>query len=123
MEQFLLHAIGDYLTQTNRMAVNKTSSWFLASLHGVVYSVPFFIIGSLSAVAVICVTHIVIDRFRLARFVVFAKNWATEPQLRWADCSKTGYPDSVPVWMSVWLLIIADNIMHISINYAALRWL
>lgn len=123
MEQLLLHAIGDYLTQTNRMAVNKTSSWFWASLHGIVYSVPFILLGSWIAVAVICITHIFIDRFRLARYVVYAKNWVTEPNLRWIDCNKTGYPDSIPVWMSVWLLIIADNVMHVSINYAAIRWL
>lgn len=41
----------------------------------------------------------------------------------WADCSATGYPPDTPPWMSVWLMIIVDQAMHLSINYAALRWL
>jgi amino acid transporter len=60
---------------------------------------------------------------RLARFVVFAKNWTTQPSLQWADCSATGYHKDTPPWLAVWLLIVADNAMHLAINYGALRWL
>jgi hypothetical protein len=35
----------------------------------------------------------------------------------------TGYADDVPPWMAVWLLIIADNVLHIAINTAAIVWL
>lgn len=45
------------------------------------------------------------------------------PELAWANCKATGYPSEVPPWLSVWLLIIADNVMHVLINGAALRWL
>lgn len=123
MEQILLHLIGDYVTQTNKMAMLKTSSWLWAGLHGLVYSLPFLMIGSVSAVLVIGLTHVLIDHYRLARFVVFAKNWITEPHLKWSDCSRTGYPNATPDWMAVWLLIIADNVMHLAINYSALKWL
>jgi len=34
------------------------------------------------------------------------------PSSTWASCVKTGYPALAPDWLAVWLLIIADNIMH-----------
>jgi hypothetical protein len=55
--------------------------------------------------------------------VVFAKNKATEPHLKWGDCSATGYHKDVPAWMSVWLMIAADNGIHLAINYTALKFL
>lgn len=124
MEQILLHLVGDYVTQTDWMAQEKTKRSLAAGLHAVVYSLPFLLLSpSLAAFAVILVTHFLIDRYRLARYVVFAKNWVTERSLRWSDCSVTGYPPATPSWLAVWLLIIADNTMHLCINYAALRWL
>lgn len=124
MEQLLLHLIGDYLTQTDWMAKSKTSSTPVAVLHAAVYSMPFLLLTqSVAALAVIFATHALIDRYRLARFVVFAKNWTTQPGLKWAECSATGYHSDTPPWLAVWLLIVADNAMHLSINYAALRWL
>lgn len=124
MEQLLIHLFGDYITQTNWMANNKTKSKWPALAHAFVYTLPFMLL-TLSPVAltVICVTHFYIDHYRLARFVVFAKNWITEPGLKWADCSGTGYPSATPAWLAVWLLIIADNAMHLIINYFALKYL
>ena len=124
MEQVLLHLIGDYVTQTDWMANEKTKRHLAAAIHAVIYSLPFLLLSpSLLAFAVICGTHFLIDRYRLARYVVFFKNWTTNRDLKWADCSATGYPPSAPPWLAVWLLIIADNTLHLSINYAALRWL
>lgn len=123
MEQLLLHGIGDYLTQTDWMARKKTSSWFAALLHAFVYALPFLLIGSIQAVLVIFGTHAVIDRYRLARYVIFAKNWINEPSIRWRDCNQTGYSNAMPDWLSVWLMIIADNVIHLTINYLALRFL
>jgi hypothetical protein len=124
MEQLLLHLIGDYITQTDWMATEKTKSSLAAAVHAIVYSVPFLLLSpSSAAFAVILVSHFLIDRYRLARFVIFSKNWLNTPSLRWADCSDTGYSSDRPVWLAVWLMIIADNTMHLAINYAALRWL
>ena len=124
MEQILLHLFGDYITQTDWMAKTKTSKTMAAVIHAAVYSLPFLLLGpSMLALAVIFATHALIDRYRLARFVVFAKNWTTQPSLQWADCSATGYHKDTPPWLAFWLLIIADNTMHLMINYAALRWL
>jgi hypothetical protein len=68
-------------------------------------------------------SHFLIDRYRLARYVAFAKNKVTGWNLKWADCSATGFPRDVPPATAFWLMILIDNTMHLSINYASLRWL
>jgi hypothetical protein len=106
-------------------------------------------------------THFLIDRFRLARYVVWAKNWLGPRKFwyrsiaggrpHWTDdleyiqahvgeikaddyyiwygatpplwACPTGYPPTTPIWLSTWLLIIADNTLHLAINYAALKYL
>lgn len=124
MEQLILHLVGDYLTQSNWMANNKTKSWFPAIAHAVVYSVPFLLLSpSLLAFLVIMVSHAIIDHYRLARYLVYAKNWINDTTLRWDDNSITGYPSATPPWLAFWLMIIADNTIHLIVNYAALRWL
>jgi hypothetical protein len=124
MEQLILHLIGDYLTQTDWMAKNKTRCIRIAGIHATVYSLPFLLLSpSMIAFAVIVLTHVAIDRYRLARFVVFAKNKLTEPGLQWIDASKTGFHKDTKPWLAVWLLIIVDNTLHLTINYISLRWL
>jgi hypothetical protein len=124
MLQLILHLIGDYITQTDYMANNKTKSLPIAFLHAFVYTVPFIILTqSPIALLVIMVSHAIIDHYRLARFVIFAKNYLNDPTLKWADCNKTGYPNSRPEWLTVWLLIIADNTLHLTINYIAISYL
>lgn len=148
MLQLILHLIGDYVTQSDWMANNKTKRSWPALAHAIVYSLPFLLLGpSWQALVVILGTHFLIDRFRLARFVVYLKNRVLQPQplypegfsepfskecqdyadfhkkWAWANCSGTGYPADAPPWLAVWLLIAADNTLHLAINYAALRWL
>jgi hypothetical protein len=143
MTQLLLHLWGDYLLQSQWMAENKTKRWWPAIVHGTVYSLPFLLIGSIEAVLVIWSTHIVIDRFRLARFLVWGKNFLAPPagcpcgtcrerraiagkwvgNLPWSECSATGYAPDMPPWLAVWLLIIADNTIHLTINFLSLRFL
>lgn len=122
----LAHLVGDYLIQSHWMATEKTKRWWPAIAHGVTYGLPFLLVTqSPAALAVIVVTHIVIDRYRLARHVVWLKNQLGPASHRpsWADASATGYPSSTPPWLSVWLLIIADNTLHLLINVAAVTWL
>ena len=101
MEQLLLHLIGDYVTQTDWMARTKTRANAAAACHAVVYTLPFLLLSPSPA----------------------AKNKVTDWQLRWADCNATGFPGEVPAARAFWLMILIDNTMHLSINYAALRWL
>lgn len=153
MEQLILHLIGDYLTQSDWMAQNKTKDDRAAITHALLYSLPFLLLTGVSqhgtaAWVTIFITHFFIDRYRLARYVVWAKNWLG-PKIPWyrepggvtdvdngiverfcmqptppfADCAATGYPPNRPAWLAVWLLIVADNTLHLAINYMALRWL
>lgn len=139
MEQLILHLFGDYVTQSQWMADNKSKAWWPAFAHALVYSLPFLLImqrppphGALfpTAFAVILWSHFLIDRYRLARYVVYLKNilfnWGSpgpRARLPWSDCNATGYPNTMPPWLSVWLLIAADNTLHLTINYLALRYL
>lgn len=124
MIQLILHLIGDYVTQSDWMAQNKTKAFIPAWCHAFVYTLPFTLIASTRAWLVILLTHFFIDRYRLARYVVFAKNFlAPSPFPTWKDCEATGYPSARPAWLAVWLLIAADNTLHLAINYVSLRWL
>lgn len=108
------------------MAVEKTSHWGPALLHGLTYTLPFlFLTHSLAALLVISLTHAVIDRYRLAKYLVWAKNQLAPKAFRPPRSAmfKTGYRESAPDWMAVWLLIIADNAVHITINALALAFL
>jgi len=168
MEQLIAHLFGDYIMQSHWMAINKRTNTLAAFIHATIYSVPFYWLGSGRSLLVIWSTHLLIDRFGLARYIVWAKNWMGEwrresmtaaldraklegrvtgdhvfgpgeleefldeyrrnpktilPNLPWSDCSATGYTPDVPAWLSVWLLIAADNTLHLTINYAAIRWI
>lgn len=122
MEQLILHLFGDYVLQSGWMADNKTKRSWPALVHATVYALPFLLIASLQAWVVIWSTHFLIDRFRLARFVCFAKEFMGG-RPAWSDCSATGYPSAVPAFLSVWLMIAADNTLHLAINYLAIRFL
>lgn len=119
-EQIAAHLLGDYVLQSPWMATRKTSSSFVAYFHALTYLVYFIPLlpsgpNALCAFTIILVTHFWIDRFRLARFVVWAKNGCTGP------VTTTGYPDDTLPYLAVWLLIITDNVMHIVINGLTLR--
>lgn len=132
-DQLLCHAVGDYLLQSDWQAINKTKRFLPAAVHATLYSLGFIALHpSIAAWLVILVTHYFIDRYRLARYVVFAKNFIAPiywtrlkltDQQPWEECSTTGYPNDRPIWLTVWLLIFADNIIHIGINGLALRYL
>lgn len=119
----LAHLVGDYLVQSHWMATEKTKRWWPAIAHAVTYGLPFLLITqSPLALLVIVGTHAVIDRHRLARHVVWFKNQFAPAAFRPAHTA-TGYPDDTPPWLSFWLLILADNILHMLINVAAVMWL
>lgn len=153
-DQIAVHLVGDYLTQSDWMAQGKTKHWWPALCHAFVYSLGFLVLSpSWHAWAVIFTTHYFIDRYRLARYLVWGKNWlgarrwwslagetwtvadvepsrlqqvtglwwhAPTPPLRFCP---TGYPPTTPVWLSMWLMVIGDNVVHILVNGAAMRWL
>lgn len=115
MELLLAHLAGDYLLQPNQIAQAKLKHWWAAIVHGLLYTIPFiFITQSLPALAVIALTHMLIDRYRLAKYVAWLKNW---------QFSGDGYPKETPDYIRVWLMIITDNTMHLIINFFAIKYL
>ena len=154
MLQLILHLVGDYLLQSTWMAVNKTERTLPCLCHCLLYTLPFGLLTqSWVALGIIFGSHFLIDRFKLARYLVWAKNWLSPVGFyRWSCCRLTGYfdaevarpressfdpdvldeedalvleqvnlsKDAAPVWLRVWLCIIADNTLHLLCNYAAL---
>jgi len=132
--QIIAHMIGDYVVQSDWMASQKTKSHWPCIVHAATYTLVFLALTqSIAALLVIGVTHFIIDRWRLARYVVKAKNMLLcPPQDKvWIDGNlvhdhldpDTGSGRDKPAFLSVWLLIIVDNLMHLCINAVALRWL
>lgn len=126
-DQLVIHAVGDFILQSDWQATTKTSKWLAAVSHVLVYGLPFLLLTrSLSALAVIAGTHLVIDHWRLARHVSWAKNFLAPRSgwpRPWAECQATGYGPDKPAWMAVWLMIVTDQVLHVIINGLALKYL
>jgi len=117
------HFIGDYILQTDHMAQEKTKRWVPAILHGMTYTLPFlFLTQSPLALLVIGGTHIVIDRYRLAKYLVWFKNQFAPKAFR-PPITATGYAESTPIWLATGLMIVTDNLVHVLINAFALTYL
>ena len=122
--QFVAHLVGDFVIQSSWMANEKIKSKVPAAIHAITYTLPFlFLTRSIPALLGICVSHFVIDHWRLAKYVCWLKNFLApraywEP---WSECSHTGYSNNTPPWMATWLFIIADNTLHLICNGLFLR--
>jgi len=123
--QVFCHVIGDFFLQSDWVAANKYTKKWVALFHAVLYTLPFlFLTLSWKPLAVICLTHAVIDHYKVANYVAWAKNWIGFKRPKpWAECKATGYDPDRPIWLTVWLGIITDNTLHLAINYLALRYL
>jgi len=150
--QLLAHLVGDYFLQSDWMANEKTKHWYAALLHALFYTLPFlFVTLSPFALILIMATHYVIDRYRLIRYLAWIKNFLSPkvvpreiiiikpngspmpPKITytryypWLQCDKTGYYSGRPDWLTVWLMIIADNTLHLLCNgfiiYVFTKWI
>lgn len=150
-DMIVAHLVGDYILQSHWMATQKTKNSIAAAIHAFTYAIPFALITqNPAALAIIISTHFFIDRYGLARYLVWLKNGpilmvVVEPAafskppftrsafgpffyifrriiILWKPVTDTGYDDDVPKWLSTWLLIIVDNTIHIIINGLAI-WL
>jgi len=164
MLQLILHLWGDYILQSSWLALNKSKRALPCALHCLTYTLPFlFVTRCSSALFVIYATHYLLDRYGLARYVIWLKEWQTpKGHYPFSWCSMTGYLDEEkarpvldmakldgesdtceqlrelmawlsdglddqtvnrPIWIRVWLTIVADNTLHLTFNYLALRFL
>lgn len=123
-----LHMVGDYVIQNDYMAQQKVKAHTPAFWHALTYTLLFLLATrSVPALLAIGVTHFIIDRWRLARYVVWFKNLFAPKQFRtppWAVCKDSyGFPPGAPPHIAFWVMVICDNLLHIAINSAALWWL
>ena len=121
----IAHLIGDYVIQNDWMACEKTKRWWPAVCHAATYTAPFAVITlDPAALLIIGGTHAVIDRYRIARHIIWAKEQLAPARYRhpWRDCTTTGYAPTKPAGIALGLMIVADNTLHIVINTAALAW-
>lgn len=98
--------------------------WTPAVTHGVKYAAAFLpLTRSPKALAVICGTHIVLDHFRWAKHVNFARNQFAPKAYRATNLENAGSPEEVPKGLAMALMFITDNTIHMLINEWALdRW-
>lgn len=107
MDQLILHLIGDFWLQTSWMAYGKMKSTVIALIHALVYTIPFLLLtDSPPALLVIWLTHAAIDRTSVAkRFALWR------------------LPKEMPEYLSIWIAIIYDNSLHLTINFLAISYM
>ena len=120
MIQIFLHLIGDYLIQNDWMALNKKSKTLKGELacqiHCILYALPFLFIGSWYSVLGIYISHYILDRTNIVAWYLAVKNGVFHVR-------NFGFSEERPFAISIWLLIIVDNIFHILFNYLFLTYL
>lgn len=124
-DQIICHLIGDFFLQSDWQALNKYDKKWVALLHSTLYSLPFlFLTQSWLALIVICLSHAIIDHYKIAAYISWLKNWIglVRPK-SWQECKLTGNDPNRPYWITVWLGIIMDNTIHIIINALAIVYL
>jgi hypothetical protein len=144
MEQLLVHLLGDYILQNDYLAINKSKKSLVCLIHVLIYTSCFLLLTvSWKALLVIGITHFLVDRFHtpLKRFIWLRGHlnpWLSYPE--YGKCNTTGFYDDSPFntvkntqhddqhpprifALSVWLYIIHDNFIHLTINYLALKYL
>lgn len=147
MEQLFAHIFGDYILQSDWMAMNKSKRSLPCLVHVLLYTSVFLLLTtSWKALLVIGVTHFVLDRFPIIiRRMIWLKNHVG-PGLKFVPfnkCEATGYYDNIlnevtgkPYtnetvngygprlnYITIWLYIITDNFLHLLTNYLAIKYL
>lgn len=127
MEQLLAHLVGDYLLQSDWMALNKKNkgaAGFVAAItHCLLYGLPFVLLGpSWAQWSFIVASHFAIDRTNVVKHIVWLKNCMGINFAPWSQCTKTGYPDERGLFGLI-LLVVADNTIHLVCNYFIFKML
>lgn len=92
MKRLIAHLLGDYVVQSDWMARSKTGVPISAGLHGATYAACFLpLTRNLRALTVIGATHAVIDHYRLARYLVWARNQISPASERYPLAEAGGF--------------------------------
>ena len=144
--------MGDFVLQPDWCAMNKSKHSFPCLVHVLIYTSCFlFLTVSWKALLVIGVTHFILDRWHIIiQKLIWMKNHINPwfGFVPFENCKYTGYFDrfeeivkpgsKVPDYLydewggkweprlnyiTIWLYIITDNFLHLTINYMALKYL
>jgi hypothetical protein len=141
----LCHFIGDYFLQTDWMAMNKSKKSWNCLVHCLIYTSCFLVLTlSWKALLFILVSHFIFDRWPviIRRMLWFKNHFPTMQYPPWKMCNSTGYYDDSPYnsyppnehttkrygqprhfFITIWLYIISDNVLHLICNFIALMLL
>jgi hypothetical protein len=150
MTQIFAHLIGDYILQSDWMAMNKSKRTWPCLVHVLIYTSCFlFLTTSWKALLVIGGVHFILDRWPvIIRRLIWLKNHIN-PKFKYVPfekCRVTGYFDTILMesnaniafvdksetvngfqprlnYITIWLYIITDNLLHLLTNYLALTYL
>lgn len=116
MRQLIAHLIGDYLVQTDYLAaakVQRTRVGVRAAVwHAASYTACFLpLTRNPLRLAVIGVTHGLLDHYRPLPRLIAAKDKALTPR---------GWPSTPAKDVPFWLHVVVDNSIHLLINELAL---
>jgi hypothetical protein len=121
--QLVAHIVGDFILQSDWMAREKFHNSFACFVHVVTYTLPFLLLTQEPVtLAIIAGTHFAIDRWRLPRFLIWAKNLPFPGRRPFSECARTGFPPDMPDHLARLLYIIIDGICHVLINGAAIYY-
>jgi len=160
MNQLLVHILGDFVLQSDWMALNKSKRTIPCLVHVLIYTSCFLLLTtSWKALLVIGVTHFFIDRFHtpLKRLIWLKNHFPTGKYPPYEYCDATGHYDDSPYttaaqrdifavdgmkiqnnvervypqwwgkprhfFITIWIYIVIDNFLHLTINYFALKYL
>lgn len=125
--QLFAHFFGDYILQAGDVATTKSTTSRICRYHVGLYLITFILMGaSFSALCVVGVTHYLIDRYRLPKYLIYLKDHLLAfdiPKRPWRPMTDTGMSPETPIYLATWLFIITDNLIHIVINNLALHYL
>lgn len=120
---YLSHFIGDFLLQSDWMALNKSKNWRALCLHCLVYSLCFFWLGWVF-VLVTFLLHLLTDAVTSR---VTSKLWFVDLFARYNEGTPTKYPWFANVNMKkrhwFFVMIGLDQLIHLVTLEATLKWL
>jgi hypothetical protein len=139
----LCHFVGDFWLQSDWMAMNKGKKTLNCLVHVLIYTACFTVLTlSWKALLFIAVTHFILDRWHiiLKRMIWWKNHFPTMTYPPFKYCDTTGYYDDSPYntyrygeeqgfgkprifFVTCWLYIISDNILHLICNLIALTLL
>jgi hypothetical protein len=141
----LCHFVPDFWLQTDWMAMNKSKKSWNCFVHVIIYTSCFlFLTFSWKALLFIGVTHFILDRWHiiLRKMIWWKNHFPTGKYPPFRLCDSTGYYDDSPYnsyqlnehiikrygqprhfFITIWLYIVQDNLLHLICNLIALTLL